>query len=607
MSSTNHPGDQPDYLDSGTGLPVGQDGRGPGRKVAAAVGGLAAVAVVGGGVWAYAAWFNQGPQPAQALPADTLAYVSVDLDPTGQQKIEAIEFLRKFPAFEKEVGLETDDDIRRRIFEEIQEDGQCTDVDYADDIEPWLGERAAFAVVGQGEEKPAPVFVVAVTDQEKAAEGLESLERCAEASGATGDAATGYAFLGDWVVLAESEKIARDVAASAEDRTLADDEEFGRWTEAAGDPGVVTLYAAPEAGQALIDFAGEELLGLAEGGLGEGEDTGAEGQAEQLDALIAELEAELAELPADAPERAFLEEQLKMLQEARADVPAAEDTPDGGEPDSEELPPQVSDALKDFPGGAGSVRFDDGAVEIEFAGGVAEDPAYGSFVSERGDDVLATLPATTAAAFGLGFGDGWVQALIDQMAPVIEQESGMSVDDAIADLEQATGLAIPEDLETLTGESLAIAVDSSIDADALESEDPAQVPVGIKVKGDPEAIEEVLEKIRAQLGEAGELLVSVSDGDHVAIGADEDYLGRLVDDGELGDSETLGDVVPDAERAASVFFVDFDADNWLDSLVKSFAGDDPEVIENVEPLRALGVSGWLDGDESHALIRLTTE
>ena len=57
------------------------------------------------------------------------------------------------------------------------------------------------------------------------------------------------------MVLAETEAIAKDVVEAAGDASLADDADYTKWTEAAGDPGIVTMYAAPEAGEALLEVS----------------------------------------------------------------------------------------------------------------------------------------------------------------------------------------------------------------------------------------------------------------------------------------------------------------------------------------------------------------
>ncbi|MGH3336674.1 MAG: hypothetical protein ACRDOZ_12695, partial [Nocardioides sp.] len=132
----------PEYLEQGGGAPLAREPRsgGGGRRKAIVAGAtVVGLAAVGGGVWAATSFFSTGAQPAEALPASTLGYASIDLDPSGGQKIEAIRMLNKFPAFKDEIGLDTDDDIKRKLFDEGDVSEACDDLDYARDIEPWLG------------------------------------------------------------------------------------------------------------------------------------------------------------------------------------------------------------------------------------------------------------------------------------------------------------------------------------------------------------------------------------------------------------------------------------------------------------------------------------
>lgn len=574
------------------------NGRGR-RRPALIIGGAVLVgALAGGGAWAWTAWFSQGPQPSETLPAGTLAYVSVDLDPSGGQKVEALKTLRKFPAFKDEIGLDTDDDLREAIFEEIQKEGGCDKLDFEDDIDSWVGNRVALAAIDRGDDGVAPVLVVQTKGEEAAEKGVKKLVDCVQEDAS--DDFGGYAFNGDWVVLAETEEIAEDVVSDAGKKTLAADATYKKWTEAAGDPGIMTMYAAPEAGAALLEFAEDELpflLGMA--GLGAGIEEGfAEGFEEELEGEfegdVEQFEGELpSDFPSDLTEEEFQEHLDELLTEPKQELET-------------EIPDEMRKAFEDFPGVAGTVRFDDGALEIELAGGEMSG-SYGSFFGAgTGLDVIRTLPETTAAAFGAGFEKGWVEAVIDQMAPIIEDESGMDVDDAIAELEEATGLSVPEDIEALGGESFAIAFDSEFDASAFEEEDFTRIPVGIKIKGDTDRIEESLDKIRDTLGPDGELLLSRSADGHVLVSASEDYLDKLEDEDGLGGTSTFEDLVPDEGDASAVFFVDFDADDWLAQLVEDLGAPD-EIVDNVKPLGSLGVSGWTDGEESHSLFKLTTD
>ncbi len=207
------------------------------------------------GAWAAYGFFSTGAQPAEALPADTLGYASIDLDPSGGQKIEALRILNKFPAFKDEVGIDGDDDLRKALFDEIQDEVDCAGLDYEDDVEPWLGDRAAFAAVDVGGEDPDPVIVVQVKDADAADKGLETLKGCGDGED------LGWAIEGDWAVLAETDDIADDVVAATEKGSLADDEDFQQWTSEAGGAGVATLYAGPAAGDYLAEHA-DDVFGL---------------------------------------------------------------------------------------------------------------------------------------------------------------------------------------------------------------------------------------------------------------------------------------------------------------------------------------------------------
>ena len=90
MTSQSDAG-QPEYLDQGGGGPLtGQRSPGSRRRALLAGATVVGLAVVGAGAWAAVSFFSTGPQPAEALPASTLAYASVDLDPSGGQKLEAL-------------------------------------------------------------------------------------------------------------------------------------------------------------------------------------------------------------------------------------------------------------------------------------------------------------------------------------------------------------------------------------------------------------------------------------------------------------------------------------------------------------------------------------
>jgi hypothetical protein len=111
MSEQQPPSGTPEYLEYGAGSPLPPEpaaptetsgGRG-GRRAWWIAGGAVALLGVGAGAWAALGFFQQGAQPAEALPSTTVAYLSIDLDPAGGQKIDAFRTLNKFPAFKDEV------------------------------------------------------------------------------------------------------------------------------------------------------------------------------------------------------------------------------------------------------------------------------------------------------------------------------------------------------------------------------------------------------------------------------------------------------------------------------------------------------------------------
>ena len=541
----------PEYLEQGGGAPLAREPRsgGGGRRKAVVAGAtVVGLAAIGGGVWAVTSFLSTGTQPAEALPASTLGYASIDLDPSGGQKIEAVRMLNKFPAFKDEIGLDTDDDIKRKIFDEAEVSEACDSLDYARHIEPWLGDRAAIAAVDLGEEQPVPVAVLQVKDADAASDGLARLRECA------GEDEGGWVIDGEWAVLAETDALAEEVTAETEQATLADDETYQRWTGEVGDAGVLNLYAAPAAGDYLADNL--DTLGFPFGPM------------------------------------------MGMSQEAHVYDEAQPVQPAGPQ-----LPDEMVEGLQNFQGVAATLRFDDGALELESVGDAAT-MRQSYLATDAGDDVLASLPSDTAAAIGVGLQDGWAQRLLDEVAGMMS--SGETPDQMVAQAEKWTGLALPEDLETVFGDSTVLAIGSDFDPEAFaNSEDGSDIPVAVKVKGDAEAIEGVLDKVRNRIGEPeSDPIRSRSEGDVVAIGPSDDYLAEILGDGGLGDSEAFRNVVREAEQAGAIVFVNFDAGgDWLSAL----ADGDPDARENLEPLEGLGISSWQDGDTGHGMVRLTTD
>ncbi len=169
--------------------------------------------------------------------------------------------------------------------------------------------------------------------------------------------------------------------------------------------------------------------------------------------------------------------------------------------DTPAVPEEMTEALEDFQGMAATLRFDDGALEFEVAGAAGTEDQMQMFATDRGDDVITTLPEDTAAALGFGFADGWLTTALEQVANATDGE--MTVEDMEAELEASTGLTVA-DLETLAGESAALSLGSDFDAETFfNSSDGSDIPVGAKVQGDAAGIQDVLATLAETLGRRG--------------------------------------------------------------------------------------------------------
>jgi hypothetical protein len=595
------------------------------RYVVAFVVAALGAGAVGAGVWAWQAWAKQGAQPAEAPPGNTLAYAALDLDPPGGQKVAAYKTLRKFPSLRKQLGLDSTDDLTKSMVDELASDGDCQ-LDYAD-VKPWIGDRAAFAVVALA--RPEPVVVLQVKDVDRARTGLKSAGRGCDGAG------LGSAVDGEWAVLARSDDVAAQVTRAAGHANLADDKEFRSLTAAAGDPGLVTLYAAPEAGKALLDqfekdpfavWSSTELLdgvldpmtsyialaglsGVAEPAFDEG--TVSSDQAiGDIPPRLRKAEARLNkrfehfdELSKQEQKR-LLREQDKLMAQmygphddgSSPEGMAAED----GFPDfpTPKLDPALRSALQNFTGLGGVARFADSGLEVEVVGDSLQGAVGDMYAGSAGDAIVSQLPADTAVAFGAGFADGWVASLIQKLNRQY-QFSGNSEADTVKAFEKATGLDIPGDLEALGGEGISIVAGSGLDPNQL-FEDPKRAPVAVRISGEPDRIEGALDKLRTRIAaDGGPKLLSRRVGDDVVVGVDAAYLEDLAKGGDgLGGSDLFHKVVPDADRATTVHFMNFDAGNWL----AKAAGSDRK---DVEPLQALGETVTKEKGQQRILFRLS--
>ncbi|MBA3233326.1 MAG: DUF3352 domain-containing protein, partial [Propionibacteriales bacterium] len=236
--------------------PGGQGPQGPGsppyqrqppghRGVKALIIALVLAVAVGGGAFAFyktdpLSLFTGGPQAAEALPGEAVFYLGVDLDPSAEQKVKAVQFLNHFPAFRDNVDVkDAKSDVREAVFAKALESSACTGVTFANDVKPWLGNKFGLAGIKSQDGTAAPdfAFVMEVSSSGEAQDALDKLASCGGS-----DSDYGIAFDGDYALIAETQELADGFVADAEERSLADSDEFSSDMDSLGDLGVATMW-----------------------------------------------------------------------------------------------------------------------------------------------------------------------------------------------------------------------------------------------------------------------------------------------------------------------------------------------------------------------------
>jgi hypothetical protein len=555
MSEYQPPSGTPESLEAGGGSPIPPAPEPPtgtptarrSRRAWWVAGGAVLLVGAGAGAWAVMGFFQQGAQPAQALPASTIGYVSIDLDPAGGQKIDAFKTLNKFPAFKDEVGINSVDELRSKLGHELVAQADCPGLDYDQDIDPWLGDRMAVAVVPL-DGNPTPVGVLQVKDEDKARDGIQTLEKCAP-----GGDDLGYVVKDGWMVLTQTQEQADHVVVAADHATLADDATYQKWTKAVGEAGVVNAYASPDAGRVLA----KQLGGLMSRGMFSPESGSVSGTATQSSGYGSTLSVSGVTDP-------------------------------------------FTSALSKFGGGAATLRFTGDGLEFALAAGGSGSELTDT-TGHTGGALVQRLPSDTAAAAGVTFPKGWLDSELNQLSGTF----GVTQQQMTQELSQQIGIDVPQDVETLLGSGVSLSVGHDFDFEAAEnSSDGSGLPLALTVQGDSPAIQGVLDKIRAKVGDQP-ALGSDSQGDLVAIGPSPAYRRQVLNGGGgLGGDDTFQGVVPDAGHSSTLFYVNLDA--LQPSITKAAAGDQ-ETIDNITPLRAVGMSSTNDNGIVRFSFKVTTD
>jgi Protein of unknown function (DUF3352) len=179
----------------------------PRRNITAIVVSLVAVLAVIGGAAGYVGYHklaSSGSQPDQWAPANSIAFVKLDLDPAASEKIAALRFEQKFP---DAPHVTSADQLKDALLDDVFNNSSGSDkIDYATDVKPWLGDRVGLAVYPDASGSAEAVGILAVKDADTAKIGLTKLVHD------QGDAA--FAIEGDYAIVAQTQT-AVDAAVAA--------------------------------------------------------------------------------------------------------------------------------------------------------------------------------------------------------------------------------------------------------------------------------------------------------------------------------------------------------------------------------------------------------
>ncbi|MBA3290320.1 MAG: DUF3352 domain-containing protein [Actinobacteria bacterium] len=253
--------------------------------VLAIVGVLGVVAVGVAGVLGYQMFFGTAEDRVVGLvPQDAAVYGHIFLDPSMNQKQAIEDILEAFPE------APSFDEARNELVEALDEGLGEVDMNFEDDVEPWLGDQVGgFSLfpedLASGGEPPPAALLVASDDDDAAqafidqgsAESDENLSD--ESYGGVdyklnSEEGSAVGVVDGFVVIGSEAGLKAVVDVSEGESNLADDEDFSETTDALTDDRLATFYfdgrkltEALEAGSGMPGGPEAGLLGGA-GGLG---------------------------------------------------------------------------------------------------------------------------------------------------------------------------------------------------------------------------------------------------------------------------------------------------------------------------------------------------
>jgi hypothetical protein len=223
-----------------------------------------------------------------------------------------------------------------------------------------------------------------------------------------------------------------------------------------------------------------------------------------------------------------------------------------------------------------ALRFDASYVELKGIG--QGDKSIKVNSAADAGDLVSKLPDSTAGAIAISGGD----SLIDTAWQQLQKTGGENLKPMIDQITEETGLTLPDDLKSLVGKNLAVAIDK----------DSANGPkIAARMETDPAKAETVVQKLTTLLRQRSSANIPIEtskDDDTLVVSTSKDYADQVLKGGNLGQAENFKQALPDTKGAVMIGYVDFEA---AGSLSQRFADD-----KDLAALRSAGIVARSTGD-----------
>ncbi len=228
---------------------------------------------------------------------------------------------------------------------------------------------------------------------------------------------------------------------------------------------------------------------------------------------------------------------------------------------------------------AGALRFDSQYVELE---GVVHGDKSFKPGKAKAEEVVTTLPDSTAAAIAVSDGASYVDKIWEQVQK--SAGSGIDLNEMADQIAEQYGIKIPADIKTLLGENFVVVADKGAPEGGLPK-------VAAKSKTDPSKAEPVVEKLvdiaRKQSGVDAEI-ATAKNKDTLVVATSKEYADIVLKGGKLGDTDGFKLAVPDPKGSMMLGYVDFDG-------VRQLAPQQTE-SPDFKALKSAGYSARVTGD-----------